>query len=141
MFKATVNYGRKGIVIQALSAVDLALWDLLGKLKKEPVYNLIGGKCKDKIPVYATTARPDIAQRLGFVGAKVPLPYGPGDGEQGMQGNIDRLVNVVQSIQPRPNGVKFPIMIGMETVLPVLSQVMLLNSLSHFLPSPLVIAL
>lgn len=75
MFKATVNYGRKGLVIQAISAVDLALWDLLGKLKKEPVYNLIGGKTKNKIPVYATTARPDIAQQLGFVGAKIPLVF------------------------------------------------------------------
>ena len=62
MFRATTNYGRKGLVIQAISAVDLALWDLFGKLKKEPVYNLIGGKCKNKIPIYATTARPDIAE-------------------------------------------------------------------------------
>ena len=38
MWRATINYGRKGLPIQALSAVDLALWDLLGKLRNEPVY-------------------------------------------------------------------------------------------------------
>jgi L-rhamnonate dehydratase len=43
MFRATVNYGRKGLPIQAISAVDLALWDLLGKLRQEPVYMLLGG--------------------------------------------------------------------------------------------------
>lgn len=49
--------GRKGLAIQAISAVDLALWDLLGKLRDEPIYALLGGKTKDKLPVYATTAR------------------------------------------------------------------------------------
>ena len=33
-------------ISQAMSAVDLALWDLLGKLRKEPVYALLGGKTK-----------------------------------------------------------------------------------------------
>ena len=42
MFRATINYGRKGLPVQAISAVDLALWDLLGKLRKEPVYALLG---------------------------------------------------------------------------------------------------
>ncbi len=37
MFRATLNYGRKGLPLQAISAVDLALWDLLGKLRNEPV--------------------------------------------------------------------------------------------------------
>merc|ERR1711935_1193135 len=44
MWRATINYGRKGLPIQALSAVDLALWDLLGKLRNEPVYALLGGE-------------------------------------------------------------------------------------------------
>merc|ERR1712154_252147 len=35
MFRATLNYGRKGLPIQAISAVDLALWDLLGKIRRE----------------------------------------------------------------------------------------------------------
>ena len=43
MFRATLNYGRKGIAIQAISAVDLAIWDALGRLRGLPVYALLGG--------------------------------------------------------------------------------------------------
>ncbi|KAJ9455159.1 L-rhamnonate dehydratase [Diplonema papillatum] len=94
MFRSTINYGRKGLTIQAISALDLALWDVLGKLKNEPVYNLLGGKTKDKLPVYATTVRPDYAKEAGFVQAKVPLPYGPGDGDEGMDMNIEYLKEI-----------------------------------------------
>ena len=58
MWRATLPYGRKGLAIHAISAVDLALWDALGKLRSEPVYAMLGGKTKDKLPVYATTIRP-----------------------------------------------------------------------------------
>ena len=75
MWRGTINYGRKGLPLQAISAVDLALWDLLGKLRDEPVWALLGGKTKERIPCYCTTARPDLAQGLGFVGAKYPLAY------------------------------------------------------------------
>ena len=44
MWRASMPYGRKGIAVHALSAIDLALWDLLGKLQGEPVYNLLGGR-------------------------------------------------------------------------------------------------
>ncbi|CAG5118155.1 unnamed protein product [Candidula unifasciata] len=89
MFRATINYGRKGLPIQAISAVDLALWDLLGKLRNEPVYALLGGKTKDRLPVYSTTGRPDIAQKLGFVGAKIACCHGPSEGDEGLRKNIE----------------------------------------------------
>nr|MBA3441059.1 L-rhamnonate dehydratase [Pyrinomonadaceae bacterium] len=38
MWRATLPYGRKGLAIQAISAVDLAIWDCLGKLRGEPIY-------------------------------------------------------------------------------------------------------
>lgn len=87
-WRATLNYGRKGIAVQAISAVDLAIWDALGRLRGLPVCAMLGGKTKEKMPVYATTARPDYAKQMGFHGAKFPLPYGPANGEEGMVKNI-----------------------------------------------------
>mmetsp|Transcript_4230 Transcript_4230/g.6288 ORF Transcript_4230/g.6288 Transcript_4230/m.6288 type:complete len:426 (-) Transcript_4230:117-1394(-) len=106
MFKATINYGRKGLPIQAISAVDLAIWDCLGKLHKVPVYNLLGGRTKDALPIYATTARPDLAKKMGFVGAKFPLPYGPADGDKGMRANVQLVRKFREQVGPN-----FPLMI------------------------------
>ena len=89
MFRSTTNYGRKGLPLQAISAVDIALWDLLGRLRNEPVYALLGGKTKDRLPVYCTSSRPDVAQKLGFVGGKIPCPYGPADGDEGFRKNVE----------------------------------------------------
>ena len=88
MWRATTNYGRKGLPLQAISAVDLAIWDLLGKLRNEPVYALLGGKTKDRLPVYCTSAKPEVAKKLGFAGAKVPCPYGPAAGDEGFRANV-----------------------------------------------------
>lgn len=92
--------------IQAISAVDLALWDVLEKFRSEPVYQLLGGKTKQGLPVYATTGRPDLAKKLGFHGAKFPLPYGPADGDEGMRKNIEQVKQVRESVGP-----DFPVMI------------------------------
>ncbi len=91
MWRSTLYYGRKGLVVNAISAVDLALWDLLGRLRGEPVYNLIGGAVHEKLPCYATGPRPDLAQQWGFVGGKLPLEYGPANGVGGLQKNVERM--------------------------------------------------
>ena len=43
-----------GVAMSGISAIDLGIWDLMGKLKKKPVFELLGGRTKDKIPVYAS---------------------------------------------------------------------------------------
>jgi len=58
MYLSTLFYGRKGLALNAISCVDLALWDLLGKLRQEPVYRLLGGAVRDELVFYATGARP-----------------------------------------------------------------------------------
>jgi len=61
MYFSSQFYGRKGLVVNAISGVDLALWDLLGKLRGEPVYHMLGGAVRDELQFYATGARPDLA--------------------------------------------------------------------------------
>jgi L-rhamnonate dehydratase len=91
MYRSTLFYGRRGIVLNAISGVDLALYDLLGKVRQEPVYALIGGPVRDELTFYATGARPDVAQELGFIGGKMPLHHGPAEGEEGLRRNVDQL--------------------------------------------------
>ena len=61
MYFSTQYYGRKGLVVNAISGVDLALWDLLGRLRQEPVFAMLGGAVRDELTFYATGARPDNA--------------------------------------------------------------------------------
>ncbi len=53
MYRGTFRYGRRGLVLPAMSAIDMALWDILGKAANLPVYKL-GGGCRDRIPAYAS---------------------------------------------------------------------------------------
>jgi L-rhamnonate dehydratase len=94
MYRSTVYYGRRGIVLNAISGVDLALYDLLGKVRQEPVYALLGGPVRDELVCYATGARPDIAQELGFIGGKMPLHHGPAEGEEGLRRNLEELATM-----------------------------------------------
>ncbi len=94
MYLATLFYGRKGLVLNAISCVDLALWDLLGKLRGEPVYHLIGGPVRDELVFYATGARPDLAKEMGFIGGKLPLHHGPAEGEDGFRKNLELLARM-----------------------------------------------
>ncbi len=89
MYRSTIFYGRRGVVLNAISGVDLALYDLLGKIRQEPVYALLGGPVRDELTFYATGARPDMAQKLGFIGGKMPLHHGPAEGEEGLRRNIE----------------------------------------------------
>jgi L-rhamnonate dehydratase len=91
MYRATLFYGRKGLVVNALSGVDLALWDLLGQVRGEPVYHLLGGAVRDELEFYATGSRPDLAKQMGFIGGKMPLHHGPAEGEEGFRQNLAEL--------------------------------------------------
>ncbi len=107
MYRRTMAFGRKGVAMTAISAVDIALWDLLGKSAKQPVYRLLGGRTKGRIPVYASRLysmpldelRVE-AQRYkeqGYKAMKLRFGWGPVDGAEGMQRNVE-LVRTVREV-------------------------------------------
>ncbi len=108
MYRRTLAFGRKGVALTAISAVDIALWDLMGKAAKQPVFRLLGGRTKDRIPVYASRlyAMPipelrEEAQKYkdeGYTMMKLRFGWGPLDGAAGMQKNLELLRNVREVI-------------------------------------------
>ena len=84
------HYGRRGITIMIISVIDLAVWDLLGKLRGEPVYKLIRGQTKDHLTSNYTGSHPDLSKEQDFRVFKVPLPYSPSE-PNSLQKNYDVL--------------------------------------------------
>ncbi|MBN1877724.1 MAG: L-rhamnonate dehydratase [Anaerolineae bacterium] len=87
MFRLTKPYGTGGLASYAISGIDLALWDLKGKLLEQPVSTLLGGPQKDRIYCYATGNDVDWYKELGFTAFKLACPYGPADGLDGLYRN------------------------------------------------------
>ena len=108
MYRKTLAFGRKGIGMVAISAVDIALWDLLGKAAKQPVFRLLGGRTKPRIPVYASrlyaTELGELAAEAkrykndGFKAMKLRFGWGPVDGAAGMQRNVDLVRTVRETV-------------------------------------------
>jgi len=100
MFRASQFYGRRGVVIEVMSGIDLALWDLVGKALGQPVYNLIGGKTKERIPVYVTGNLTEKHLQEGFRDVKLALPHGPADGKEGLRKNVELVERTRKLIGP-----------------------------------------
>jgi L-rhamnonate dehydratase len=54
MYDSTDYVGRRGLAMHAIGGVDLALWDLRGKIEGKPVHELLGGRRRDRLPAYGT---------------------------------------------------------------------------------------
>jgi L-rhamnonate dehydratase len=108
MYRKTMAFGRKGIGMVAISAVDIALWDLLGKSAKQPVYRLLGGRTKPRIPVYASrlysvelnelAAEAKHYKAQGYQAMKLRFGWGPTDGAAGMQRNVALVRTVREAV-------------------------------------------
>ena len=107
MYRQTMAFGRKGIGMVAISAVDIAIWDILGKACGQPVFRLLGGRTKTKIPVYASRLYSQKLEDLaaeaqkykdqGYQAMKMRFGWGPKDGAAGMQRNLD-LVRTIREV-------------------------------------------
>lgn len=98
MMRASRPYGSSGLASYAISAVDLALWDLKGKLLGVPVYELAGGPCRDDIFCYATGNDTDWHMELGFRATKLACPYGPFDGLSALRRNEELVAQTREMI-------------------------------------------
>ena len=65
MHRALMIWGRRGLAMMAVSGVELALWDLAGKARNVPVYELLGGLCQSRLRVYASLLRYDTPSQVG----------------------------------------------------------------------------
>src|SRR5438552_1672027 len=55
MYRGSIYYGRRGVAIQAISAIDIALWDIMGKFYRQPVSILLGARWHQRVRAYAST--------------------------------------------------------------------------------------
>jgi D-galactarolactone cycloisomerase len=102
MYVRSLDYARKGILLSALSAIDVALWDLKGKILGQPVSVLLGGRRRESVRTYATgmyfTKTESLSERL----AQEALGYK----EQGFDAmkmkvglNIEKDIENVQAVR------------------------------------------
>ena len=104
MYRSTLAWGRKGIGMAAISGVDIAIWDLMGKATAKPVFKLLGGRTKKRIRCYASKLYNNTIDEmqkearqyidLGFSAFKMRAGYGPADGPDGMKRNVDAVAAV-----------------------------------------------
>ena len=110
MYRRTLPFGRKGIGMAAISAVDLAVWDAKGKILRQPVFRLLGGRTKPKIPVYASRLYSQPLDTLyaeaksyadqGFSAVKLRFGWGPKDGLAGIGKNLDLVKTAREAVGP-----------------------------------------
>jgi L-rhamnonate dehydratase len=108
MRRITTPYGTYGLPSYAISAVDNALWDLKGKLLKRPVYELLGGPQKERVPVYASNTMLDYGTaeaiawylELGFRAVKLFLREPPEAGVEGVRRSEELVARTREQIGP-----------------------------------------
>ena len=81
LYERAANFGVRGTELRAISALDVALWDILGQSCNRPIYRLLGGPVRDKILVYNSCGNPKYGPskegRLGWPGMGVVGDPGP----------------------------------------------------------------
>jgi len=108
MFRASIPYGRKGAAIEAISAIDLALWDLRARMRGLPVYRLAGNGARRTVLAYASHLQPVsmdlfVKEALtyvdqGFRAMKMRMPGIPCMGADGIRQNVERVRAVREAV-------------------------------------------
>ena len=114
IYLGTAMNGRRGMVIHALSAVEMALWDLCGKAVGQPVHALLGGATRDTITPYASLQpagkryeeyrdalclSAESAKNLGFKAMKTEITMNGPYAHCGMRESYDRHTEVLAAVR------------------------------------------
>jgi L-rhamnonate dehydratase len=100
MWRGTLSFGNEGLTARAVAGVDLALWDLWGKVLNQPVYRLAGGPQRRSMDVYMTGNDVDWGLELGFKKFKLARPYGVYHGQAGIEGTVELIAKTREQIGP-----------------------------------------
>ncbi len=100
MYTSGVLYGRRGLFPMALSALDNALWDIVGKFADKPVHELLGPAARDRIPIYQTNGDFAAAFAAGIRNFKRTTQGGPRIPETTLNRFIDSVLEDREKLGP-----------------------------------------
>lgn len=114
LYVATAMTGRRGALIHALGAIDMALWDIRGKAAGVPCWQLLDGTPRDRLPVYASL-QPEVgtldgyleslvewaktAQDLGFTAAKLETTFSGPYANMGLSGSDESMTQAISAVR------------------------------------------
>jgi galactonate dehydratase len=88
LYERCTAFGYPGAELRALSALDVALWDILGQASGQPIHQLLGGAVRDRIPVYNTCGGPSYGANAKADASAPAHPGWPGYGDIGQPGPL-----------------------------------------------------
>ena len=107
MYRASIPYGRKGVALEAIAAIDIAIWDAMGKATGKSVAALLGGSGVNKVPTYASGLHPVSPDKVaaeakdyveqGYPAMKCRFAFGPHDGAKGLLANVEHIKTIRQA--------------------------------------------
>ncbi|MBG81834.1 MAG: hypothetical protein CL791_00825 [Chloroflexi bacterium] len=98
MSRVSQRFGISGTASTAMAGVDLALWDLKGKIYGLPVYSLLGGPVRESITCYATGDDIDWAKELGFTKFKITNPAHYRESDAGIREVVDHVAKAREDV-------------------------------------------
>ncbi len=110
LWRAMQRTGPTGLTTIARSAIDLALWDLKGKLLGVPVYSLIGGPCRRSLELYCTSDDLDWTMELGFKAFKISNPVFHEEGTEGLNLLEEKVAKARETVGPNADLMLNPVM-------------------------------
>jgi L-rhamnonate dehydratase len=106
LFNGTDHYGRGGAALHVISAIDMALWDICGKVAGRPICDLLGGRRVDHDPVYASEVMPETADQVRAIAERAvaagytALKLGWGPLGRDLAGDVELIRTARETVGP-----------------------------------------